>query len=163
MQRTLMTAVPTYIAANATDPMTLGTVERRPVGPHDVRIDIRWSGICHSDIHTVRGDWGPQPYPLTVGHEIAGIVAEVGSEVTTHQVGDRAGVGHFPPAPPLSRPRRRAVQSSPRTAKSRRPPSTLSSMPSSAPPATTAALWNVLSLPPSPSLGAVPTSPAPLA
>ncbi|MEW1980503.1 NAD(P)-dependent alcohol dehydrogenase [Citricoccus sp. NPDC079358] len=88
-----MTAVPAYIAANATDPMTLGTIERRPVGPHDVRIDIHWSGICHSDIHTVRGDWGPQPYPLTVGHEIAGIVAEVGSEVTTLQVGDRAGVG----------------------------------------------------------------------
>ncbi|MFB9073127.1 NAD(P)-dependent alcohol dehydrogenase [Citricoccus parietis] len=88
-----MTAVAAYIAANATDPMTLGTVERRPVGPHDVRIDIHWSGICHSDIHTVQGDWGPQPYPLTVGHEIAGIVAEVGSEVTTHRVGDRAGVG----------------------------------------------------------------------
>jgi uncharacterized zinc-type alcohol dehydrogenase-like protein len=49
--------------------------------------------VCHSDIHTVRGDWGPITYPQVVGHEIAGIVAEVGSEVTLHQVGDRVGVG----------------------------------------------------------------------
>lgn len=88
-----MTAVHAYIARSATDPLEPGTIERRAVGPKDVRIDIRWAGICHSDIHTVRGDWGPQPYPLTVGHEIAGVVAEVGSEVTRYQVGDRVGVG----------------------------------------------------------------------
>nr|WP_314844569.1 NAD(P)-dependent alcohol dehydrogenase [uncultured Microbacterium sp.] len=88
-----MTSVPAIIATSATDPLTLGTVERRDVGPKDVRIDIEWAGICHSDIHTVNGDWGPQAYPLTVGHEIAGIVAEVGPEVTKYKVGDRVGVG----------------------------------------------------------------------
>lgn len=87
------TTVPALIAASAADPLVRGTVERRPIGPRDVRIEIHWAGICHSDIHTVRGDWGPQHYPLTVGHEIAGIVSETGSEVTTHQVGDRVGVG----------------------------------------------------------------------
>ena len=56
-------------------------------------IEIRYAGICHSDIHTVRGEWGAITYPLTVGHEIVGDVAEVGSEVTKHAVGDRVGVG----------------------------------------------------------------------
>lgn len=88
-----MSTVPAYVAPNASDPLTLGTVERRPVGPQDVRIDIQWAGVCHSDIHTVRGDWGRQHYPLTVGHEIAGVVAEVGAEVTRHRIGDRVGVG----------------------------------------------------------------------
>src|SRR5690606_16909513 len=74
-------------------PLVPGFIERRAVGPKDVRIDIRWSGVCHSDIHTVRGDWGVKPYPLTVGHEIAGVVAEGGSEVAAHKVGDRVGVG----------------------------------------------------------------------
>ncbi len=88
-----MTSVRAYVAPAENAPLTPGTVERRDVGPEDVRIDILWTGICHSDIHTVRGDWGPQPYPLTVGHEIAGVVAEVGSEVTRYKVGDRVGVG----------------------------------------------------------------------
>ncbi|GHF83774.1 putative zinc-type alcohol dehydrogenase-like protein [Amycolatopsis bartoniae] len=88
-----MTSVHAYVARSATEPLVPGTVERREVGPKDVRIDIRWAGVCHSDIHTVRGDWGPQPYPLTVGHEIAGVVAEVGSEVTRYRAGDRVGVG----------------------------------------------------------------------
>ena len=88
-----MSQVAAYLAPNATDPLAPGIVERREVGPNDVRIEIQWSGICHSDIHTVRGDWGPQHYPLAVGHEIVGVVAEVGAEVTKHQVGDRVGVG----------------------------------------------------------------------
>ncbi len=88
-----MTSVRAYTATSATGPLVPGVIERRPVGPKDVRIDIRWAGICHSDIHTVRGDWGKVPYPLTVGHEIAGVVAETGSEVTRHRVGDRVGVG----------------------------------------------------------------------
>ncbi|WEK61240.1 MAG: NAD(P)-dependent alcohol dehydrogenase [Candidatus Microbacterium colombiense] len=88
-----MNTVPAIIATSPTAPLRIGTVERRELGPKDVRIDIRWAGICHSDIHTVNGDWGPQHYPLAVGHEIAGIIAEVGSEVTTHRVGDRVGVG----------------------------------------------------------------------
>ena len=61
--------------------------------PNDVLIEIQYAGICHSDIHTVRGDWGPQPYPVVPGHEIVGVVTEVGADVTRHQVGDRVGVG----------------------------------------------------------------------
>jgi uncharacterized zinc-type alcohol dehydrogenase-like protein len=80
-------------ATSATEPLVRTTVERRDLGPRDVLIEIRYAGICHSDIHTVRGDWGAVPYPLTVGHEIAGQVAEVGGEVTKHAVGDRVGVG----------------------------------------------------------------------
>ncbi|MCX8453991.1 NAD(P)-dependent alcohol dehydrogenase [Paenarthrobacter ureafaciens] len=82
-----------YAAPSATGDLALTTIERREVGPHDVHIDIKFAGICHSDIHTVRGEWGPQQYPLAPGHEIAGIVTEVGSEVTKHNVGDRVGVG----------------------------------------------------------------------
>lgn len=88
-----MTAVTAYIAPSIDTPLEPGTITRREVGPKDVLIEIAWAGICHSDIHTVRGDWGPQPYPLTVGHEIAGIVTQVGAEVTRHAVGDRVGVG----------------------------------------------------------------------
>jgi alcohol dehydrogenase (NADP+) len=82
-----------YASPSATEPLALTTIERRDVGPHDVLIEIRYAGICHSDIHTVRGDWGPQSYPLVPGHEIAGIVTETGSAVTKHKVGDRVGVG----------------------------------------------------------------------
>lgn len=85
--------IPAIVAASATEPLVTGTIERRDVGAKDVRIDIRWAGICHSDIHTVQGDWGPQHYPLTVGHEIAGTVAEIGADVTKFAVGDRVGVG----------------------------------------------------------------------
>lgn len=88
-----MLSVKAYAAPSATEPLILTTVQRRTVGPHDVLIEIKFAGICHSDIHTVRGDWGPQTYPLTPGHEIAGIVAEIGSAVTKHAVGDRVGVG----------------------------------------------------------------------
>lgn len=80
-------------AMNATDPLVPLTIERREVGPHDVLIDIDYAGICHSDIHTIRGDWGPIAYPQVVGHEIVGRVAEVGSNVTKHRVGDTVGVG----------------------------------------------------------------------
>ncbi|GAA3638746.1 NAD(P)-dependent alcohol dehydrogenase [Kineosporia mesophila] len=86
-------SVPAWAATSATAPLTPFTVERRDVGPKDVRIDIKFAGICHSDIHTARSEWGPSNYPVVVGHEIAGIVAEVGSEVTQYQVGDRVGVG----------------------------------------------------------------------
>ncbi len=88
-----MQTVKAYAALSATEALIPTSIERRPVGPHDVLIDIRFAGICHSDIHTVRGDWGAQSYPLTPGHEIAGIVAEIGSAVTIHAVGDRVGVG----------------------------------------------------------------------
>lgn len=74
-------------------PFKLTTIERRDLKPHDVLIEIKYAGICHSDIHTARGEWGPVKYPLVPGHEIAGIIAGVGSEVTKYAVGDRVGVG----------------------------------------------------------------------
>jgi len=82
-----------YAAPSATEPLVPTTVERRDVGPKDVLIAIRYAGVCHSDIHTVRGDWGPITYPQVVGHEIVGEVVEVGPDVTRHAVGDRVGVG----------------------------------------------------------------------
>jgi uncharacterized zinc-type alcohol dehydrogenase-like protein len=82
-----------YAAPAAGEPLAPTTVERREVGANDVLIDIEWAGICHSDIHTVNGDWGPQPFPVVPGHEIVGTVSEVGSDVKRHQVGDRVGVG----------------------------------------------------------------------
>jgi uncharacterized zinc-type alcohol dehydrogenase-like protein len=88
-----MTTVKAYASPSATEDLVATTIERREVGPHDVMIEIKFAGICHSDIHTVRGDWGPQQHPLVPGHEIAGIVTEIGSAVTKHAVGDRVGVG----------------------------------------------------------------------
>ena len=82
-----------YAAPSATEPLIKTTIERRDVGEHDVLIEIRYAGICHSDIHTVRGEWGDIAYPQVVGHEIVGEVTEVGSAVTLHKVGDRVGVG----------------------------------------------------------------------
>ncbi len=89
-----MLAVNAYAASSATEPLAPITIDRRDLGPRDVLIDIKFCGICHSDIHTVRGEWAGAPhYPLVPGHEIAGIVTAVGSEVTRHGVGDRVGVG----------------------------------------------------------------------
>ena len=88
-----MLTVNAYAAPAADAPLQPVTITRRDVGPHDVLIDIAYAGICHSDIHTVREDWGQIHHPLVVGHEIVGTVAEVGSEVTKHRVGDRVGVG----------------------------------------------------------------------
>ena len=87
--------VPAYAAPTEGAPLEPTTIERRDVGAKDVRIEVQYAGICHSDIHTVRGDWGPRTYPLVPGHEIVGVVAEVGSDVTSHAVGDRVGVGCF--------------------------------------------------------------------
>ncbi len=88
-----MRTVDAYAATSATEPLVKTTIERRDVGARDVLIEIAYAGICHSDIHTVRGEWGETTYPLVVGHEIVGVVAEVGSDVTNHAVGDRVGVG----------------------------------------------------------------------
>ena len=88
-----MLTVNAYAASSATAPLEPVTITRRDVGPKDVLIDIAYSGICHSDIHTVREDWGKIHHPLVVGHEIVGTVSEVGTEVTKHKVGDRLGVG----------------------------------------------------------------------
>ncbi|MDQ2700505.1 MAG: NAD(P)-dependent alcohol dehydrogenase [Actinomycetota bacterium] len=88
-----MKNVSAYAAPSPTEPLIPLNIDRRELGPHDVLIDIKFAGICHSDIHTARGEWGPIAYPQVVGHEIAGLVAEIGSEVTKHAVGDRVGVG----------------------------------------------------------------------
>jgi uncharacterized zinc-type alcohol dehydrogenase-like protein len=90
-----MSTVSAYAATSATEPLTKTTITRRDPGPHDVAIEIKFAGICHSDIHTVRAEWGKPNYPVVPGHEIAGVVTEIGSEVTKHKVGDRVGVGCF--------------------------------------------------------------------
>jgi len=90
-----MSTVSAYSATSATEPLTETTITRRDVGPHDVAFDIHFAGICHSDIHTVKAEWGDVRYPLVPGHEIAGIVTEIGSEVSKFKVGDRVGVGCF--------------------------------------------------------------------
>ncbi|WP_026460326.1 NAD(P)-dependent alcohol dehydrogenase [Schaalia suimastitidis] len=74
-------------------PFKVVTIERRSPRADDVVIAIRAAGICHSDIHTIRNEWGQAHFPLTVGHEIAGVVTEVGPAVTKFAVGDRVGVG----------------------------------------------------------------------
>ena len=76
-----------------TGPHRRMTLQRRPLGPKDVAIRIHYGAICHSDIHTIRGDWGPVTYPQIVGHEITGTVAEVGSSASKFTVGARVGVG----------------------------------------------------------------------
>lgn len=73
--------------------LALWNFERRPVGDNDILIDIKFCGICHSDIHTVKGHWGKQQYPLVPGHEIAGIVSAIGKNVTKFKVGNKAGIG----------------------------------------------------------------------
>ncbi|MDN5880594.1 MAG: alcohol dehydrogenase catalytic domain-containing protein, partial [Micrococcaceae bacterium] len=88
-----MLTVNAYAAPAENEPLVPTTLQRRDVGVNDVLIDIKYAGICHSDIHTVQGDWGEQHYPLTPGHEIVGLVTEIGSGVTSHQVGDKVGVG----------------------------------------------------------------------
>ncbi|WP_406838650.1 NAD(P)-dependent alcohol dehydrogenase [Streptomyces sp. AHU1] len=88
-----MTTVVAYAAPAAKAPLERTTIERREVREHDVLIDIKFAGICHSDIHQAREGWGKAIFPMVPGHEIAGIVAEVGSGVTKFKVGDRVGVG----------------------------------------------------------------------
>jgi len=94
---TTTTTIPTKCIAckDASGAMMRHTIQRRAVGPSDVHISISYSGICHSDIHTGKGEWGPVEYPMCVGHEIIGTVVGVGNKVTKFTIGDRAGVGCF--------------------------------------------------------------------
>ncbi len=87
--------VAALVTSGAKEPLERSTIERRDPGPHDVVIDIAFAGICHSDIHQAREEWGPAMFPMVPGHEIAGTVAAVGGEVTRYSVGDRVGVGCF--------------------------------------------------------------------
>ncbi|MGW3134776.1 NAD(P)-dependent alcohol dehydrogenase [Streptomyces sp. NPDC001139] len=88
-----MTTVAAYAAPAAKAPLERTTIERREVREFDVLIDIKFAGICHSDIHQAREGWGEAIFPMVPGHEIAGIVSEVGPGVTKFAVGDRVGVG----------------------------------------------------------------------
>lgn len=84
-----------YAAPSAKAALNAFNFERRKLGEHDVALDISYAGICHSDIHQVAEDWGPSIFPMVPGHEIAGVVTEVGNKVSKFSVGDRIGVGVF--------------------------------------------------------------------
>lgn len=84
-----------YAVLEARKPLVPFEFDRRQVGAHDVALDIAYSGICHSDIHQAREEWGPAIFPMVPGHEIAGTVTSVGSSVTKFKVGDKIGVGVF--------------------------------------------------------------------
>jgi uncharacterized zinc-type alcohol dehydrogenase-like protein len=88
-----MATVTAYATPSAKAPFEKVQIERREVGPKDVLIKIEFAGICHSDIHTGRNEWGEAHFPLVPGHEIAGTVEQVGSEVSKYSVGDHVGVG----------------------------------------------------------------------
>ncbi len=84
-----------YAAPIAKAPLIPFECERREPGPHDVLIDIQFCGICHSDIHQAREEWGGAIFPMVPGHEIAGLVTQVGAKVSKYKVGDKVGVGCF--------------------------------------------------------------------
>jgi uncharacterized zinc-type alcohol dehydrogenase-like protein len=86
-------AIKAYGAYAGDKPLEPIDIERRQPGPHDVQIDIAFCGICHSDLHQVRSEWGGTIYPCVPGHEIVGHVSAVGGEVTKFKVGDTVGVG----------------------------------------------------------------------
>ncbi|MEV7543540.1 NAD(P)-dependent alcohol dehydrogenase [Streptomyces sp. NPDC089915] len=88
-----VTQAAAYAAPAPKAPLERTTVPRRPVGEHDVLIEIKYAGICHSDIHQARDGWGEGIFPMVPGHEIAGVVTEAGAGVTRFAVGDRVGVG----------------------------------------------------------------------
>jgi alcohol dehydrogenase (NADP+) len=84
-----------YASTRAKGPLTLYEFERREPLDHDVVIDTQYCGICHSDIHQVSDEWGGSTFPMVPGHEIAGIVSQVGANVSRYKVGERVGVGCF--------------------------------------------------------------------
>jgi len=88
-----MTTAKAYAASAATSPLAPYSFERRDPGPLDVQIDILFCGVCHSDLHTVRNEWGGTTYPCVPGHEIVGRVTKVGGQVKKFKEGDLAGVG----------------------------------------------------------------------
>lgn len=91
-----MTTIKAYAALKAKEQLQPFTIQRRDPGPHDVVIDIKFCGVCHSDIHLVRNEWGGiSTFPMVPGHEIVGVVSKTGDAVKKHKVGDSVGVGCF--------------------------------------------------------------------
>ncbi|MEY2827759.1 MAG: hypothetical protein RLZZ183_878 [Actinomycetota bacterium] len=90
-----MIEVKGYAAQKAKADLAPWTFQRRSLGPNDVLVEIEYAGICHSDIHQVREEWGKALFPMVPGHEIAGRVKEVGTSVTKFKPGMKAGVGVF--------------------------------------------------------------------
>ncbi len=88
-----MTTIKAYAAQSSTTPLAPHTIERREPKPHDVQIEILYCGICHSDLHTARGEWSGTVYPCVPGHEIVGRVTAIGSHVGKFKINDIAGVG----------------------------------------------------------------------
>ncbi|MES1219593.1 MAG: NAD(P)-dependent alcohol dehydrogenase [Bacteroidota bacterium] len=88
-----MISVKAYAAMNATSPLQPFEFERRDLRPHDVLVEILFSGVCHSDLHQVRDEWGGSMYPMVPGHEIVGRVIDIGLHVKKFKKGDTAGVG----------------------------------------------------------------------
>ena len=84
-----------YAVLEARKPLVPFEFDRREVGANDVALDIAYSGICHSDIHQAREEWGPAIFPMVPGHEIAGTVTAIGASVTKFKVGDKIGIGVF--------------------------------------------------------------------
>ncbi len=84
-----------YAAQSAITPLAPFTFNRREPGEHDVQIEILYCGVCHSDIHQVRNEWGGSAFPMVPGHEIVGRVTSVGNKVTKFKAGDLAGIGCF--------------------------------------------------------------------
>lgn len=82
-----------YAALSPTEPLAPHAIERRTPGPYDVAIQILHCGICHSDLHSARGEWPGMRYPMVPGHEIVGRVTSVGAEARRHRAGDLVGVG----------------------------------------------------------------------
>ncbi len=88
-----MSTTKAYAAKSATTPIEPWSLDRREPKPHDVELDILYCGVCHSDLHTVRNEWGGTVYPVVPGHEIVGRVTRVGNEVKKYKAGDLVGIG----------------------------------------------------------------------
>jgi len=89
----MSTPTKAYAAKKVNEPLTFFPIQRRETGNHDVNISIKYCGVCHSDLHQVRDEWGGSTFPMVPGHEIVGIVTAVGNGVKKYKAGDKVGVG----------------------------------------------------------------------